>query len=89
MTRLITSQIRYVSISLHVYLRFQEQGIKSVEEEFPGENLPVAKGVVELIEGLQDHGTVNYHQIKLGLKAHYQTLKKKVIFNSLTCLQGI
>ena len=74
-----TSEIGDISALLGVDLRLDEERVEAVEEKVPGEDVAVAHRVVQLVERLQHHWSVDNDAVELRLEAHHQRLDGAVV----------
>ena len=59
---------------LPVFLYLQDQRIKPIGKELPGQDLPLVEGGEELVQALQDGRPVHGHHVELAVEAPQQCL---------------
>ena len=65
--------------SLPVFLDLQDQRLKPVGKELPGEDLALVESGEELVEALQDGRPVQGHHVELAVEAPQQGLDSLVM----------
>ena len=68
--------------SLPVFLDLQDQRLKPVGKELPGEDLALVESGEELVEALQDGRPVHGHHVELAVEAPEKGLHRLVVDRS-------